>query len=497
MTHARRGLRAVSTAVLIALGMTALSMTAPGLTAPASAALIGSLSGTVTAVGAPLPRVWVVVTPVREDGNAAGAPTRVLTDSAGRYELPEVYWQAVKVQARAPALGEFVDTYWPGRYSFGQAGVVEISSWPVRIDIDLPRGGSVQGTVIDRRTGAPVPDARVAARMIEAATAGSVGTLERPVEPGGFRLVDLPPVAIRLVVGLPAGATYLEPAYDLTYPMDTLRIDGARTTTALPIALRRGAEIRGTVRNDLGEPVAGVEVQVTPCRPACPAHAWTDDVGRYRIRAIPPGSDLRAYTPGSPDLLAQWYRGAESQFAATPFTLESGDVADDVDFELTRGGFVNVRILAGDTGMPLVGAIVSLVSRSNLYNRHLGTITPEDPSNQTIGPAPPGEYVLGVRPGTSNPGYLPVAPYTDAASAQAGVLELTGGQTRDLVVRLPARAAAGADAGAGARTGDRAGPDAASGLAPGNAVPAIVDSQPWPGLATGFRTSRPWPLGTD
>ncbi|MGB7981245.1 MAG: carboxypeptidase-like regulatory domain-containing protein [Candidatus Nanopelagicales bacterium] len=480
MIQAGRGVRTAMAVALIALGLTALGALAPGLAAPADATLIGSLSGTVTGAGRPLPQAWVVVTPVHEDGAAAGEPTRVLTDSTGRYELPEVYWRAVKVQARAPGLGELVDTYWPDAHSFGQAGIVQISSWPVTADIDLPRGGSVQGTVVDQETGAAVPGARVSAWMVDALTAGPVGAQEASGDPGAFRLGRLPPVAVRLAVHLPADSTLLEPAFDLTYPRETLRIDGARRTVDLVIALLPGAEIRGTVRDDRGAPVAGAEVQITRCRPACPPHAFTDDAGRYRIQAIPPGPDLRAFTPGGPSLLPQWFRGAETVFTATPFVLRSGDVRADVDFEVTRGGFANVRVLAADTGAPLIGAIVTLVSRTDLYNRHLGYGSPEDPSNQRIGPVPPGDYVLSVRPGTSNPSYLPVTGYTDLVLAPDGIVTLVGGQTRDLAVRLPARG------------GDGEG----RALDPEDAEPAASGSPLWPGLDAGFRAPPTWPIRT-
>ncbi len=440
---------------------------------PAQASLIGNLSGTITGGGAPLAQVWVVVSPVHEDGSAAGNPTRILTDSAGRYALPEVYWQAVKVQARAPARGALVDTYWPAAYSFGTAGIVEISSWPVTADIDLPRGGSVQGTVLERETGTPVPDAIVAAWMTGPGTNGAAGVHEAVSEPGGFRLVGLPPVPVRLSIRLPAGSRLLEPPFDTTYPSQELRLDGSRQTTDLVVALRRGAEVRGTVRDDLGRPVAGAEVQITRCQPACPPHAYTDDAGAYRIPAIPPGGDLRVFTPGGTRLLPQWYRGAQTVFTADALDLASGQVLDGVDFALTRGGFAAVRVLAADTGQPLVGAFVTLVSQTDQYTRLFGAGSPEDPSDQRLGPAAPGSYVLNVRPGASNPGYLAVDRYTDPALAPGGVVELAGGQTRDLVVRLPARIGVADAAGSGG-------------------AGTSGEQQPWPGLGARFGAEQPW-----
>ena len=62
-----------------------------GIQAPAAATLVGELSGTVTGGGAPLPNVWVTLTPVSQTGEASGNPKRALTDGEGRYEFPEIY----------------------------------------------------------------------------------------------------------------------------------------------------------------------------------------------------------------------------------------------------------------------------------------------------------------------------------------------------------------------------------------------------------------------
>ena len=167
-----------------------------GTPLPASAALIGELSGTVTGGGTALPNVWVTFTPVTEDGDPIGDPKRTLTDVSGRYEFPEVYDQNIKVQVRAPLFGEFVDTYWPDAHTFNQAGILEISDWPVTADIDLPVGGSVSGRVVDIATGAPVPGAQVSAMITASPESGAVGFTSRDQAPGEFAISGLPPVPL-------------------------------------------------------------------------------------------------------------------------------------------------------------------------------------------------------------------------------------------------------------------------------------------------------------
>ncbi len=261
-----------------------------GMAGPSAASLIGELSGTVTGGGAPLPSVWVTLTPVTAEGDPSGTPKRTLTDESGRYEFPEVYDRAVKVQVRAPLFGDLVDTYWPDVHSFDQAGIIEISSWPVTADVDLPAGVSVTGRVVDAETGAAVPDARVSAVIAAAPMSGAVGVSDRAEVPGEFALSGLPPVPMQLRVRLPAGSPYL--AVGPGSSIDGVRVDGSGSTSGVTIGLLRGAEIRGTVRDDTGAAVGGALVKVVGCLPNCPLIDTSDDSGAYRMVGVSPGARL-------------------------------------------------------------------------------------------------------------------------------------------------------------------------------------------------------------
>ena len=149
------------------MGAVAAALATAGTPAPATAALVGGLSGRVTGDGAPLANVWVTLTPVSETGEATGNPTRTLTDGSGRYAFPQVQDPAVKIHVRAPLLGDFVDTWWPGVHTRAQAQVIEVSDSPVTADVRLPVGGSVSGRVVDSVTGDPLPDAQVSALIAE------------------------------------------------------------------------------------------------------------------------------------------------------------------------------------------------------------------------------------------------------------------------------------------------------------------------------------------
>ena len=186
---------------------------APALAAPASADGLGSVSGVVTADGTALSAAWVVLTPVTETGDWAGESEQVATDLAGRYSFAGLQAGHVKLHVRSPLVGDFVATYWPGVYAFGQAGVIPVTSQGFVADIDLPGGRSISGRVIAEDTGEPVEGAQLVARIAGAAWSDPAGRFEPGGAPGTFEISGLPPVAIRLHVQVPPSSPFLGDGY--------------------------------------------------------------------------------------------------------------------------------------------------------------------------------------------------------------------------------------------------------------------------------------------
>jgi hypothetical protein len=493
---------------LLLVGCMVVGLAVVGTPLPASASLIGELSGTVTGGGTALPNVWVTYTPVTEAGDPRGNPQRTLTDVSGRYEFPEVYDQNIKVQVRAPLFGEFVDTYWPEAHTFTQAGILEISDWPVRADIDLPVGGSVSGRVVDIATGAPVPGAQVSAMITASPGSGAVGFTSRDRAPGEFAISGLPPVPLMLRVRLPSDSRYLAAGPGERF--EGVAIDGAATTSGVTVGLRRGAEIRGTVRDDAGVPVEGALIKVVGCMPNCPLIVSSEDSGAYQIVGVSPGSRLGVVAWKGDQLVRQWYPGRDNASRANDIALEPGDTIENVDFALSRAAFMTVPVTGADSGDPLPGAIVLLVSSTDSFERHYALRSKEGPGRMRLGPLHPGSYRLTVMPGATNPGYAAVDRATSTGIAPEGIIELGPEDDVEFAVELPrlpgsqdpsaggVRAAGTVGAGSsndggGRTTGCRTAP------ANSDAPDAGTNGSPtgWPGLAPGFlatsaEASWPW-----
>ena len=445
------------------MGAVAAALATAGTPAPATAALVGGLSGRVTGDGAPLANVWVTLTPVSETGEATGNPTRTLTDGSGRYAFPQVQDPAVKIHVRAPLLGDFVDTWWPGVHTRAQAQVIEVSDSPVTADVRLPVGGSVSGRVVDSVTGDPLPDAQVSALIADSLQSGPVGLPSRGPTPGTFAITALPPVPIALRVQLPPGSSHL--AVDPNEWSQGIRVDGADSSTGMTIALRRGATISGTVRDDRGTPVAGASIRVVGCMPDCPLIVSSDSTGAYRVTGVWPGSRLGVVAWKGDTLVRQWYPVRDNASLASDIALDVGDEIAGIDFALRRAAFLTVAVSAADSGEPLPGAIVLLVSTADTFARHFALRTGDRPGSMRVGPVTPGTYSVNVLPGSANTGHAALDGLTGQAGGPAAVVTLEPEDDIEIAVALPPKAG------------------------PVGVPPAVAPVQPatgWPGLAAGF-----------
>ncbi len=199
----------------------------------------------------------------------------------------------VKVHVRGPLLGRFVDTYWHDAFTFNEADLIPIDGADVTADLDLPIGGSVDGQVVEARSGTPVQGARVTATLARAGSSGSVGAAGPASGPGRFSLTGLPPVPLELSVSLPPGSPYLAPSADPSgsSPVHPPRRSGEHHgPDHRPAPFRR--DHRGPSSTTRVSRSRDADVRLLGCLPACPPHATSDATGRYRLRAVAPGTHL-------------------------------------------------------------------------------------------------------------------------------------------------------------------------------------------------------------
>ena len=453
----------------------ALALALLGAPAPASADELGPVSGVVTAGGAPLSAAWVVLTPVTATGDWAGKSSQTATDEAGRYSFDGLAHRHVKVHVRSPLVGNFVATFWPGVYTFGQAGVIPVTAAGFVADISLPTGRAIAGQVVAQDTGEPVEGALLMARIAEAPWAEPAGRFEPGSAPGRFEITGLPPVPIRLHVQVPQDSPFLGDGYWSDSALETgRRVDAPGDVTGLAIRLPRGGEVSGTVRDGLDNPVAGAAVRIENCQYGCPREATSDASGDYRIRGIPPSDRLiaRAAAPGAID---QWFAGVNDWIAATDFALGPGEVRAGVDFVLVGGGVLVGRVIAGDTGQPLTELAAYVESVVEPGRRWFADVTGEATGTFRIGPVPPDSYRLVLLPSSRRSLYWPARWLTSTGIDTSGVIRLDPGQEVEVEVRL-------------ARTQTAIESDTLT-----EPPQCLSPASGWTGLFRGFLGDEPWP----
>jgi protocatechuate 3,4-dioxygenase beta subunit len=214
------------------------------------------------------------------------------------------------------------------------------------------------------------------------------------------------------------------------------------------------ATVAGRVTNgDHG--VAGVVVTLTasdaPARSRATVRTKTDAEGRYRITNVPPGRYQAM--PFAPAYVVEGM--AETYPPGKTLTLSAGDVAEDVDFRIERGGVITGRI-ADAEGNPLIGQQVTIMTADanpNTGRRIVGVGPTADPrSHMTddrgiyrIYGLPAGRYYVSAGSDTGNGAvsygrrklyrrtFYPEA--TDESQAQ--VVEVSaGGEAGNVDIRL-------------------------------------------------------------
>ncbi|MEZ6009839.1 MAG: carboxypeptidase-like regulatory domain-containing protein [Planctomycetota bacterium] len=314
-----------------------------------------------------------------------GARVVVRAESGGDARAVDVRSQVDgSFVAAALAAGEYAVTVEPVGGAPGPATRVRVP-FGSELQLTLPRGAYLVGTVRDLDDGRPLAGALVGVQDIGFASSVRVRTDERgayrlgPLQLGrapayldvtcrGFRpataqdvrQVELlgphPSIASRARLDLP-----IEPGAEIQIDVD----------------LQRGAVVSGVVRGPDG-PVAGALVMAFPAD-GTPRVA-SDAEGRYRLDGLSERAFLvRAYAPGllQPGVPTN-IRAAD--VATSPAFLVAGVHTDPtrdavVDLELARGAVASVRVVDDADGRPVPGARVTVRSQTHASRP---TVTPVD-----------------------------------------------------------------------------------------------------------------------
>lgn len=269
-----------------------------------------------------------------------------------------------------------------------------------------PDGGSIEGRVLNKTSEQPIRRAQVRLFFVGP-------NAPRPDhgmytdEEGRFRFTDVAPGRYRLRVEK-SGFLSQDVLRTGRAGAPVLEVTAGNTIGSLTIRLVQTSVITGRVRDQLGEPMAHVSIEVLQQsfdletgnpRWAPASSGFTNDLGEYRLFGLKPAKYFIRLMPNRPNELETYaplfHPGVREMEQATQLDLKSGTVTEGIDFTLAPVPAVNVRGRVTNLKNPVSGRLggsVTLFARNDL-----GLRTPV----HSTAPAPNGHFeIRGVVPGT-------------------------------------------------------------------------------------------------
>lgn len=208
----------------------------------------------------------------------------------------------------------------------------------VEKDIVLARTGVVRGVVTDVE-GRHIPGAEVYVRMGGTPPSKSREQYSRTDAEGRFEVQGLEMQPIKLRV---SHEEYADQVLDAN-PVD------AKSATEVTVRLERGATVRGTVRDDQGQPIAGEQITIFQ-HMFEPRVTFSGPDGVYTFQGV---------APGTYSMKQGVFENMAPGISKTGVNVGAGGVVV-VDFDLTGSNGV-VRGVVRLAGKPLAGASVNIM----------------------------------------------------------------------------------------------------------------------------------------
>jgi 5-hydroxyisourate hydrolase-like protein (transthyretin family) len=217
------------------------------------------------------------------------------------------------------------------------------------------KAASVSGTVRDGQSLQPLPAVRLVAR------AGQSDEVLQSAETdsnGRYSLANLPAIEVRVSAAKPG---YVLSAATPTGTDITLDLSAGQALSGQDLDLLPGGVVAGRVTDELGEPLAGVQIQVRRTgannRPTGTLLPVTDDRGVYRVFGLAPGRYILKALRSKPNLAELYYPGKSDEDQAEPIEVRAGSEVEGLDFRFVSTDHVTIKLsekVAGELHMPSV-----------------------------------------------------------------------------------------------------------------------------------------------
>lgn len=381
---------------LLSLLLLLLSLIPP---APAAAQTSGvSLSGTVTNDrGQPLAGIAVSAK------GLAYAYGRAITNSAGAYTIVNLPPDSYRV-VFTDSTGGYKYEYYDDMSDDNAATLVPVGSQDVTgIDAVLSKGASIRGSVTDEQ-GRPLAGISVSAGSqlgdVSSSTTDSTGA---------YTVTELAISSYRLSFYDPAGGYRFEYYNNTTnYFSATLVPLGSQDVSGIDAALSQVYRVSGRVRNEQGQPLASIDVELQGALPEQTQLERTDATGSYTFTNVVAGSYRVRYSDPRFRYQTAFYENSSDAASAMPVTVSTQDVTG-IDAVLSAGVAVRGRVTNEQAQ-----AIQGITARIQGYPSGIQKETQTDATGAyTFTEIWPGSYLVDFRDdsGIYMPEYFDNKPY--------------------------------------------------------------------------------------
>jgi carboxypeptidase family protein len=274
---------------------------------------------------------------------------------------------------------------------------------------------------------------------------------------GAYEIKDL--VAGRYQLNASKGS-FVQLQYGQSRPFEPgrpLEIANGQTVEKVDFSLPRGGIITGRILDEFGEPTSDVQVMamryqyIQGRRQLSPVGrlATTNDIGEYRLFALPPGqyfvsATLRnfSFDAASDDrsgYAPTYYPSGASIAEAQRLTIAVGQTLSDINFALSPTRLARISGTAVDSdGKPLAGATVIMMQTAGLSMMSAGGGQVRPDGSFSIANVSAGDYTVRAMSNTGG-----VSPASEQAQAKISVtgddivgLALTGVKSSTVTGRI-------------------------------------------------------------
>jgi 5-hydroxyisourate hydrolase-like protein (transthyretin family) len=271
----------------------------------------------------------------------------------------------------------------------------------------------LRGHIYDASNGAPLRKVQVRVTSPELRENRVAITDDR----GAYEIRNLPASRYQLTA---SKGSYVALQYGQTRPFEQgkpLEVRDAQVLEKVDLSLPRGAVITGRVVDEAGEPTADVNVQVMRYqyangrRQLAPVRAaQTNDIGEYRLFALPPGQyvisatfrgGLNFINDAAPDnrlgYAPTYYPGTANVTDAQRITVGLAQTISDINIALSPTRLARISGVAVDSnGKPVSQGLLLLTQTGGtMFLQNVGGQTQPDGSF-TIPNVAPGDYAVRV-----------------------------------------------------------------------------------------------------